>query len=121
MMRKTRQEIARKEATRDPIFLFQWAELIITEPQMLVYCNGCERVYKTFNDHDCDSDDGILTDKELLEHGWAKLVWHTDGVYLTRDEGENDGRLKSHHYRNGWRVFCVCAEGELAKLLLEYG
>lgn len=42
--------------------------------------------------------------------------WDTEYVFFTREEAEEWGRNHAYRYKR-WRVFCVCAKGELAKLL----
>jgi hypothetical protein len=44
--------------------------------------------------------------------------WRTDSVWLSRGEAEAWGRRNQHNHPAGdWRVYCLCAEGALAKLL----
>ena len=112
---------AKREMTQCPIFLLQIAQIGLTA------------------DYDVDDykhlDDGVFVIKEtgeevsgrafddfLLERGEARRYWTTfdGGVWWTREDAEAYGESRSYHYgRKGkdWRVFCVCAFGELAKLL----
>lgn len=75
-----RGDVGKPEATRDPIFLFQWKK--------------------------------ILADDDFNED-----VWETDSVFFTREEGERFGRNHAYRWPNGWRVYCVPANGVLAELL----
>ena len=43
--------------------------------------------------------------------------WHTELVFLSREEAEQYGRDKDYNYRHGWRVYGVPACGELAEVL----
>lgn len=125
----TRDKSASDEATASPIFLFQRRRWIIT---------GCPEDYDFFDDGivakvDDDGDpimteDGdyaeTLNSKQLSEHiygNWdvpcAIETWETDCVFLTRQEAEEYGRVRSYNYRDGWRVYSVPCSGELVKAL----
>lgn len=119
-MSQKRDSIAYFECTRDPIFLFQrrrWA--LIELPDGCVLDEDGAGVYPG---RDCEPIEGAarLTVDELLSHEAAVAWWETESVYLTREEGEAYGRARAYNYPDGWRVFCVCAEGALAKLLKEH-
>ena len=43
--------------------------------------------------------------------------WHTESVWLDRDEAEQWAESHAYLFAHGWRVYSVCAEGELAKML----
>lgn len=134
----TRTESARAEGTRDPIFLVlvETAQLLdydedIRPPlwfrdddgHLMVYpfdgccschinppCGHCEGTRRATFDEivELRNDDQPVCVETAIE-----------GVYLTRQEAE--AWVDSHRYR--WRsdsrvrVYCVCAEGELASLL----
>lgn len=115
-----RKEIAYKEATRDPIFLFQERRVTL------------KAEYDTYVEWDEEAEIYITTGKKkvhlndygLVEYGYAEITWDTTGVWLTRKEGEDFGERT--HYRYGskgknidWRVYCIALErdSELAKLL----
>lgn len=120
MQVKTRDEIAREEITRDPIFLLQSGRIVVTDTKTVDWCPGCELYFRSgfIDSHNCGrSLEGALSPSDLVCHGYAEMVWHTQGVFLTREEGEVCGEQKSHHYPDGWRVYCVPAEGELVELL----
>ncbi len=111
-----RSDTAHEEATRDPIFLFQSARVVITEPRLIGYCDFCERLFNTNYDHVCD-EENQLTLADLVENEWGEKVWLTESVWLTRAEADRYGRAKNHRYPEGWRVYCVNAEGQLAQYL----
>lgn len=116
---KTRKEIAQQEATRDPIFLLQTRQVVI-KSAYLEYDSDTEKYIET--DLYAGDEPESYTLEELLEKGddWAEVFWNTDLVFFTRDEAEGEAERRSYHYgRKGidWRVYCVCAEGELKDIL----
>lgn len=126
-MTKTRSQIAGQEATRDPIFLFQRRSCRASENAILYghfLCPDCEGVFKEPEaDHhqahgDDDFDDPGLGWKELVEMGYLVETWQTERVFLTREGGERYGEARSYNYPEGWRVYCIPADGYLADLLL---
>jgi len=128
-----------EECTRDVIFLFQRRKLDLHGlPDGLDYQDG----YVTIVNEE-DFADGVVLeclDDEWLEkmrgdglplrefkklglefgdwdHPCVTEQWLTEGVYLTREEATAYGNRKSYNYTDGWRVYGVCAEGELAELI----
>lgn len=68
---------------------------------------------------------GRELDDFLISRGQAKRCWTTwdGGVWFTREEAEAEGERRDYYYgRKGkdWRVFCVCAQGELEELLNDH-
>lgn len=53
------------------------------------------------------------------ENELARLVWHTETVFLTREEAERFANCRSYRWPK-WRVYCVPCEGELADILNNY-
>ena len=43
--------------------------------------------------------------------------WEAESVWPDRDEAEAWCEAKSHRFTFGWRVYAVCAEGALARIL----
>jgi hypothetical protein len=120
MSTKTRAEIANEEATRDPIFLFQRANVIITDRSNIEYCGDCKTIVQP--GHKCPDDgfvEDAITTKELIEMEAACIAWDTELVFATREEGEAYGKRRHYNYINGWRVFCVPAEGTLKSILAD--
>lgn len=110
-------EIARKEATRDPIFLLQTRKVIRTNQDKYYWDSDAECLKDVYNDEP-------VTDEALIENGDAESCWHTEYVFLTREEKRSGEVAAEYVYgRKGkdWRVYCVCAEGELAKALKAIG
>lgn len=124
---KTRDQMAYAESTRDPIFLFQIADIVFLHDKM--EDNG----FEYDGDAECivnknvapTLEDGreiypTVTDEELIDHECAVRKWRTEYVFYSREEGERYGRARKYRYGSegtGWQVYCVCAEGELAKVL----
>ncbi len=87
--RKMDRDPKNAECTRDPIFLLQVGR----------------RKWTFVENEDNDND-------------WPFVVidWNTEHVFLTRDEAETFAKTKSHRW-DKWRVYCVPAEGQLARVL----
>lgn len=113
------------EATRDAVFLFQRRVL-----NCVAIPSGWEFEDGVFTQVEDECGDPIENGRELspLEAYEEPLLdeddrpcilahWQTERVWLSREEATAWGEAKHYNYREGWRVYCVCAEGELAKLL----
>ena len=115
-----RKEIAHKEGTRDPIFLFQWRMVTLkAEYNAYVEWNEELEIYITTG-----KDKKHLDDYGLVDYGFANITWDTIGVFLTREEGEIFGEATSYRYGSkgkniDWRVYCIALErdSELLKIL----
>lgn len=114
-----RDAAAYRECTRDPIFLLQ-----VRRYRLLGVPEG----------HEMDDEGDVwakspigpaepdrLTVDDLLSFEAAVAWWETESVYLTREEAEAYGQRRAYNYRDGWRVYCVCAEGRLGDLLRAHG
>ena len=118
-----RKERASREMTRDPIFLFQERYWIYTGlPDGHEAIDG--HIWKVDENGEIPEGSEPVSDEELskITHGdydiaCAVEAWRTSGVFFSREEGEQHGKDCKHRYSNGWRVYCVCAEGELAEIL----
>lgn len=119
-----------EECTRDPIFLFQSRRLQVQglphreNADNFSYDDGLWRVKSTdgveMAEPESINAEEWLNDTFPSDIGDVPCVfeqWITESVWLDREEAENFGRAKSHRWRDGWRVYAVCAEGDLAKLL----
>jgi hypothetical protein len=114
-----RKEIAHKEATRDPIFLFQLPRVFLNE----------DGFYSTEYDSDCgelvETDTKkVVHDSDLVARNWANVCWDTIDVYLTRGEAEAFGEATQYRYGTkgkniDWRVYCIALEQDsmLAEML----
>lgn len=142
MLAEKRKRIAEKECTRDPIFLLQIARIYIPQASFdnelyvendyfdeggvfLTPASHNDYLEADFSDEDqaeafwreCDT----LTDEELISHELAVKHWDTETVWLTREEAEQHAERRPHYFGKkgeGWQVYCVCAEGELARALV---
>ena len=107
------------EITRDPIFLFQrrrWT--LVREPPGWAWEDGA--LCPEQCEHEDDSEDCSLSRYDTLRERFPEDIiawWDTELVFFTREEGEAYGRAKEYNYVDGWRVYCVCAQGKLAELL----
>lgn len=121
-----RNKAAYDECTRDPIFLFQRRAWNLTsEPAGYEYVEDHgwvpEGVVTDAHDEGCDELPEALSWQQLSELGCAVEEWHTEKVFLSRTEGEDHGKARAYNYLDGWRVYCVPAHGQLAKLLRDQG
>jgi hypothetical protein len=59
-----------------------------------------------------------FVENEDNDNNWPFVIidWNTEHVFLTRDEAETFAKAKEHRW-DKWRVYCVPAEGELARVL----
>jgi len=101
------------EITRDPIFLFQRARYIYTDRSNGRYEWDSE--VESLVDAETNE---MIGDETAVRLDLAIKVWETEHVFFTREEGEQWGRGHAYNYPDGWMVYCVCAKGTLAKLLL---
>jgi hypothetical protein len=124
--RKTFRERSADEATRDVIFLFQrrrWD--VIAIPPGYESEDGLVSVNEDQFNPEFDTYHGEQLSGEQLskitQGEWdvpcALEHWDTEGVFLTRKEGETYGENRAYNYPDGWRVYGVPAEGELAQFL----
>jgi hypothetical protein len=112
---KTRVQIAKRECTTDPIFLMQTRQIL-----------GVNEEYHGEIEYDSDAESyrykgRKVSESYLIKNDMLITAWRVEGVYLTREEAEAEGKRRSYYYgKKGqdWRVYCVCARGELAKLLI---
>jgi hypothetical protein len=122
-----------KECQRDPIFLLQRRiYTMIHCPGWLAYDGENFWIeYKNLdgiNTNDWDFINKGEIDKSLLLAYLAQAEiepdvksviesWVTESVWLTRTEAESFAESTKHRYSDGYRVYCVSACGDLAKIL----
>lgn len=95
------------EATRDPIFLLQRRIVL------LAHTDGY-----TCDEHTVrELDDEVVSNDELIRRGHAVEYWETESVFFTRAEGEAWAESHAYRWPDGYRVYCVPAEGELRGVL----
>lgn len=118
-----------REATRCPIFLLQTSQVGLTADYCATdweFLDDGEMIYNG----DVDALDGgegkrlsgDALDDFLISRGMARRYWTTfdGGVWFTREEATAEANRRSYHYGiegKNWRVYCVCANGELEKVL----
>lgn len=116
-----RRDVAYKESTRDPIFLFQIADYgFSTHDIDAMEAMGwhCDEGWYTSDKEDADH----VTDEMMLSHEIGTKHWYTRAVFLNREEGRIHGQGRPYAWGDegvGWRVYCVCAEGDLAALIVQ--
>jgi len=103
------------EITRDPIFLLQRRHWTFggeprgwrwdSDLEALVSVEDPERQLSTYEEIRAEDFDEVVT--------W----WETDSVWFTRAEATRFAKRTAYNFPHGWRVYCLCAEGALAKLL----
>ena len=110
----TRDEIAKQEVTRDPIFLFQRSKVFPID-NVIEFDYEKEMFW-------IESEKRYISEDDAVQEGFAVRVWETLYVWFTREEAEAYYRPRYHTEREGkdWRVFCTCAEGELCEVLKSY-
>lgn len=115
---KTFAERCREECARDVLFLFQLRTITWTDtPEGYEWDSD---VMRKLPDNDNEDDPEEMDDEEMLNRGSAVESWRTEGVYLSREEGESFGESKSYKYgekNKNWRVYCVPANGKLTDLI----
>jgi hypothetical protein len=127
----TRDAAAYRECTRDPIFLFQarrWVVFGVPDDDEWEFDDEGECVKWTDQDGRRMEQPSVLSPRDLAKRTFGEFdtpcaleTWETERVYLSREEAESYGRARAYNYRDGWRVYCVCAEGALGALLREHG
>ena len=110
-----RGDVAKPEATRDPIFLLQSRQEIWTEGALP---DGWD-----WSDDHCKDETGELVhtegknlDARLVSNGNVVLAWRVESVFFTREEAESWAQERDYRWAF-WRVYCTTAEGALATLL----
>lgn len=105
------------EATKDVVFLFQWRQIHLRD----AYHGDLPDGYTIDEDYELVDADGNSADlqkllKDYPDHFYE--IWHTDRVYLSREEGEAYGRAReSYAWHDGWRVYGIPSYGLLADLI----
>ena len=114
----------KREATQCPIFLLQQSEIGFTADFSMNDWEWGEEGEMTYLP-DGITMSGRELDDFLVKHSMARRYWTTwsGGVWFTREEAEAEAERRSYNYGEkgkDWRVFCVCAFGELREILDEH-
>jgi hypothetical protein len=110
-----------ESSTRDPIFLFQQRRVVY-----FVNHSGFEWPEGWTVDDEgnmADADGEPLTDEDAVEHECAAFYWETTAVFATREQARTYGEARPYAWGTegkGWRTYAVCAEGQLAALLVAH-
>lgn len=123
----THRERCEREATRGAVFLFQVNRYdVLGLPDGITYEDGS--FFRTHNEdgEELEEEESVSLD-EIKQETFGDYdtpcildIWKTESVWLDRDEATAFGEAKSYRYGQrgrDWRVYCVCADGDLAKLL----
>ena len=116
----TRGDVGLAEATRDPIFLLQFRTIRIHDlPVDHTYDDDTETI-RTFEGEDNRKFEYSIREYAEAFSDCVFEDWRTESVWFTRSEAV--AWMESHAYRwpDGMRVYCVCAEGELAAILKDH-
>ena len=114
--RKTFSQRCREEMTRDVVFLFQRRRVnIVAVPEG--YEHDGEGVIREGGIGEYLSTDELLNMESEDGGGCVLIHWDTESVWLSREESEQYGRDHAYNYPDGWRVYGVPSEGELAVLV----
>lgn len=117
--------VAYKESTRDPIFLFQTLDYGCSEQDYSAMEDlgwHCDEGWYT-EDPEKNPDADQVTAQMMADHDIGTKHWYTQNVFFSREEAVRHGERRPYAWGlegEGWRVFCVCAEGELAKILVNH-
>jgi hypothetical protein len=116
-----RARLAVESSTRDPIFLFQTKRFIY-----FVNAPGFEWPDGWSVDDEgtlTDGEGNVLTGEDAVEHDCAEAIWETQSVHATREQARAHGNRRTYDWGEegqGWRTYAVCAEGQLAALLVAH-
>lgn len=109
---KSFAERCSEEMTRDVVFLFQRRRRIYhTLPEGIEMIDGAF-VGRQGTEYPTEHVLRLSVEGENY-HEW----WDTESVWLDRETAEAYGEAHAYNYPDGWRVFGVPAEDELAKLI----
>jgi len=115
--------VAYRESTRDPIFLFQTLDYGTSQADYSAMEDlgwHCDEGWYTSDAEDADK----VTAEMMDSHEIGTKHWRTEKVFAHRKEARSFGQGRPYAWGDenvGWRVYCVCANGALAKLLLQAG
>lgn len=132
-MTKPFKERCAAEATRDAIFLLQSRFLNLIEEPYGWELDEEGQLVMMEEDADCANEREVtlfllagqhdekptLSIQELYERSrdYCVVEWRTESVWLSREEATEWATGHTYRFAEGWRVYAVCAEGELAQLI----
>ena len=120
-------ERCRRESTRDVVFLLQSRKLnTVGCPDGWDFDDEGDFVQVEDECGDPIENGKTITQQEAWEqsllHGDYDVPcvieeWHTEGVWLSREEANAYAEAHHYNYRHGFRVYGVASNGELAELI----
>lgn len=117
VFKNDRDRWAFEESTRDPIFLLQSRRLVLrTLPSGFKLT---EEDYEIIRDDDRSEEPKLWSLDEIREQygdDYVSEEWDVVGVWFSRAEASDFARRTQYRYEK-WRVYCVCADGELRDIL----
>ena len=119
VLESERGMVAYRECSNDPIFLFQTKDYGTSEADYSAMEDlgwHCDEGWYVSKDEDADK----VTTEMMADHDIGTLHWDTQKVFLHREEARRYGERRPYAWGDegeGWRIFCVNAEGELAQTI----
>ncbi len=114
-----RAAIGGPECQVNPIFLLQSKHIIIYPNGQWEWDSDMGSYYDSLKGKPGEDGVGWQSGAEILafdsDYGFA--YWLTESVWATREEAEQFGEKTKYRYCEGWKVYCVSADGQLAEML----
>jgi hypothetical protein len=109
-----------REATRSVIFLLQVRRFVLTGglPSDMEHDGDGGVRHSTERDEDGDPKQVTLAYLHR-EYGSEYVIeqWNTERVFLSREEADDWAKRRAYRWSDGYRVYGVPCEGELAELI----
>lgn len=107
-----------REATRDVVFLLQVRRLYWNGQLPIGFYYNDSSVYR---EEDRDNEDqspvSLATLHEEYGSEYVFECWTTERVFLSREEGEAWAEARAYRWEDGYRIYGMPSEGELAELI----
>ncbi len=118
-----RGDVGLAECTRDPIFLLEIRSYEWTAegmPKEIDYDSDAEGLI-LLADKEKQLDEVETLSMQEIHKRWPDHCveqWTCKNhIFLTREEGNTWAEARTYRWPDGWRIWCCCAEGDLAELL----
>lgn len=107
-----------KEATRDVVFVLRIRRFVFTGNLPSGFYYSDSSVYRE-EDRDNEDREPVSIGELYEDYGSEYVVetWHIERVFLSREEGEAWAKARSYRWPDGWQIYGLPAEGELAELI----
>lgn len=109
------RERCHREATEAVAFLLQRRAFIYFGEPL-----GCTWDDEGWVRDDADEGDGYLTGDELMEEECATEVWHTESIWLSREEATEFAKATEYNFPDGWRVYGMPSKGLMVDALKSF-